>query len=101
MSGAETLVLPGGRPGRERLRQDQEAIFRLARAGNIGVGVSFPPVRQHPYSPERCETSGGMSLAAEAAADRLPTLPQFPGLTDDDVADAMRAGEKVLQRARC
>lgn len=31
MSGAETVDLPGRRPGREPLRQDQEAIFRRAR----------------------------------------------------------------------
>jgi perosamine synthetase len=41
-----------------------------------------------------------MCPAAEEAADRLLSLPLFPRMTDEDVADVIAAMDKVLQWAR-
>jgi UDP-4-amino-4,6-dideoxy-N-acetyl-beta-L-altrosamine transaminase len=85
---------------RERLRQDREAIFQALRAENIGVSVHYRPVHQHPYYREHLGTGPGDCPAAEAAFERLLTLPLFPGMTDDDVADVIAAVEKVIRWAR-
>lgn len=85
---------------RERLRQDREAIFQALRAENIGVSVHYRPVHLHPYYREHLGTSPGDCPAAEAAFERLLTLPLFPGMTDDDVADVIAAVEKVIRWAR-
>lgn len=85
---------------RERLRQDREAIFQALRAENIGVSVHYRPVHLHPYYREHLGTGPGQCPAAEAAFERLLTLPLFPGMTDDDVADVIAAVEKVIRWAR-
>jgi UDP-4-amino-4,6-dideoxy-N-acetyl-beta-L-altrosamine transaminase len=85
---------------RERLRQDREAIFQALRAENIGVSVHYRPVHLHPYYREHLGTGPGDCPAAEAAFERLLTLPLFPGMTDDDVADVIAAVEKVIRWAR-
>ncbi len=100
MRGSGTPALHGGRAVRERLRQDQETILKPARAENVGVSVGFPPVRLHPYYRERLGTGPGLAPAAEAAFERLLTLPLFPGMTDGDVADVITAVEKVIQWVR-
>jgi UDP-4-amino-4,6-dideoxy-N-acetyl-beta-L-altrosamine transaminase len=88
------------RLNQDRLHQDREAIFQALRAENIGVSVHYRPVHLHPYYRERLGTGRGMCPAAEAAADRLLTLPLFPGMTDDDVADVISALGKVIRWAR-
>jgi perosamine synthetase len=37
---------------------------------------------------------------AEAAYDRLLSLPMFPGMTDEDVGDVIAAVAKVLAAAK-
>jgi UDP-4-amino-4,6-dideoxy-N-acetyl-beta-L-altrosamine transaminase len=84
----------------ERLRQDREAIFQALRAENIGVSVHYRPVHLHPYYRERLGTGPGQCPGAEAAFERLLTLPLFPGMSDDDVADVITAVAKVIRWAR-
>ena len=64
------------------------------------MSVHYRPVHLHPYYRERLGTGPGQCPAAEAAFERLLTLPLFPGMTDDDVADVIAAVEKVIRWAR-
>ena len=84
----------------DRLRQDREAIFQALRAENVGVSVHYRPVHLHPYYREHLGTSLGQFPAAEAAFERLITLPLFPAMTDADVADVIAAVQKVIRWAR-
>ncbi len=84
----------------DRLRQDRETIFQALRAENIGVSVHYRPVHLHPYYRDRFGTGPGLCPAAEAAFERLLTLPLFPGMTDGDVADVITAVAKVIRWAR-
>jgi perosamine synthetase len=72
-------------------------IFRALRAENIGVNVHYIPVHLHPYYRDRFAYKGGEFPVAEAAYERLISLPMFHGMTDDDVSDVIRAVEKVTQ----
>jgi perosamine synthetase len=45
-------------------------------------------------------TGPGQFPAAEAAFERLITLPLFPGMSDGDVGDVIAAVEKVIRWAR-
>ena len=83
----------------EALREDRETIFRALRAENVGASVHYLPVHLHPYYRERLGTSRGLCPAAEEAADRLLTLPLFPQMSDQDVADVITALRKVLRWA--
>jgi perosamine synthetase len=71
-------------------------VFRALRAENIGVNVHYIPVHCHPYYRERFGYMGGEYPVAEAAYERLISLPMFHGMTDKDVDDVVRALTKVM-----
>jgi dTDP-4-amino-4,6-dideoxygalactose transaminase len=82
----------------DRLTVDRAAVFHALRAENIGVNVHYIPVHQHPYYRERYP---GLSFpVAEAAYERLLTLPLHAGMTTADVDDVVAALDKVTTAYR-
>jgi perosamine synthetase len=79
----------------ERLSVDRRTIFSALRAEGIGVNVHYVPVYWHPYY-RRLGYEKGLCPRAEAAYERLLTLPLFPGMDDQDVDDVVVAVRKVL-----
>jgi perosamine synthetase len=96
------VVAPAANPGwhfyfvqlrLDRLRVDRGAVYRALRAEGIGVNVHYIPVHRHPYYREHFP---GVHLpVAEAAYERLLTLPLFPAMSDRDLDDAVAALDKV------
>jgi perosamine synthetase len=78
-----------------RLNADRGKIFRALRAENIGVNVHYIPVHLHPYYRERFGSGPGDFPVAEAAYERLISLPMFHGMSDQDVEDVIVAVAKV------
>lgn len=79
----------------DRLRVDRGAVFRALRAENIGVNVHYIPIHTHPYYRQRYP---GVSMPfAEAAYERLLTLPLHAGMDDADVDDVVDALDKVAE----
>jgi perosamine synthetase len=82
----------------DRLAVDRGAIYRALRAEGIGVNVHYIPVHRHPYYRERFP---GLSFpVAEAAYERLLTLPLHAGMTDADLDDVVTALDKVTEAYR-
>ncbi len=82
----------------DRLRVDRGAVFRALRAEGIGVNVHYIPVHRHPYYRTRFP---GISMpVAEAAYERLLTLPLFAAMTTADVDDVVQALDKVTRAYR-
>lgn len=82
----------------DRLSVDRGAVYRAMRAENIGVNVHYIPVHEHPFYRERYP---GLSFpAAEAAYQRLLTLPLHAGMTTSDVDDVVAALDKVTTAYR-
>jgi len=79
-----------------RLTANRAQVFRALRAENIGVNVHYIPVYHHPYYRERFGSRIGEFPVAEAAYERLISLPMFHGMNDGDVEDVIHAVEKVL-----
>lgn len=79
-----------------RLNTDRGTIFRALRAENIGVNVHYIPVHYHPYYREGFGYKGGEYPVAEAAYERLISLPMFHGMSDQDVEDVITAVAKVV-----
>jgi perosamine synthetase len=79
-----------------KLTVDRGEIFRALRAENIGVNVHYIPVHLHPYYRDQLGHSVGEFPVAEAAYERLISLPMFHGMTDADVDDVVRAVSKVI-----
>lgn len=70
-------------------------VFRALRAENIGVNVHYIPVTWHPYY--RALGHGpGECPVADQAYEQIITLPLFPAMSDQDVADVVDAVHKVM-----
>ncbi len=78
-----------------QLRVGRKEIFAALRAENIGVNVHYIPVYWHPYYQQLGYTRG-LCPVAESAYERIISLPMFPAMTDQDVADVIAAVEKVV-----
>jgi perosamine synthetase len=82
----------------DRLRVDRGAVYRALRAEGIGVNVHYIPVHRHPFYVGRYP---GLSLpVAEAAYERLLTLPLHGGMDESDVEDVVAALDKVTAAYR-
>lgn len=77
----------------DRLTVDRGAVFHALRAEGIGVNVHYIPVHRQPYYATRFP---GLSFpVAEAAYERLLTLPLHAAMTDADLDDVVAALDKV------
>jgi perosamine synthetase len=79
---------------------DRGQVFRALRAEGIGVNVHYVPVHLHPYYQQHFGTRAGLCPNAEAAYERILSLPMSPAMTDTDVADVLTALGKVLEAYR-
>jgi perosamine synthetase len=77
------------------LRTDRGQVFKALRAENIGVNVHYIPVHLHPYYRDQFGFKAGDYPVAEAAYERLISLPMFHGMSDRDVGDVIAAVGKV------
>ena len=66
----------------DRLRVDRAAVYHALRAEGIGVNVHYIPVHRHPFYRQRYPDLDGRFPVAEAAYERLLTLPLFSAMTD-------------------
>lgn len=80
----------------ERLRVGRVEVFKALRAENIGVNVHYIPVPWHPYY-QKLGCKKGQWPVAEAAYERLISLPIFPAMRDTDVDDVIQAVFKVMK----
>lgn len=79
----------------DRWKVDRAAVFVALRAEGIGVNVHYIPVHLLSYYQEHFGYGEGLCPHAETAYESLLTLPLFPCMTDDDVADVVSALIKV------
>lgn len=82
----------------ERLSADRNAIFRALRDENIGANVHYIPVHLHPFYTKHFGTAPGLCPAAEAAYERILSIPMFASMTDQDADDVIAAVQKVCSR---
>jgi perosamine synthetase len=80
----------------DEMSADRGQVFRALRAEGIGVNVHYRPVHLHPYYQKHFGTKPGDCPVAEAAYERILSLPMFPAMTDDDVHDVIAAVVKVM-----
>jgi perosamine synthetase len=69
-------------------RRDADArtkLFADLRAHNIAANVHYIPVHMHPYYRQVLGTGPGDCPVAEAAYEKIISLPMFPSMTVEDV----------------
>ena len=79
----------------DKLGMSRADIFRALRAENIGVNVHYIPVHLHPFYRDHYGTERGLCPTAEAAYERLVTLPLYAQMTEFDVDDVVTAIRKL------
>ncbi|MDA0243796.1 MAG: UDP-4-amino-4,6-dideoxy-N-acetyl-beta-L-altrosamine transaminase [Chloroflexi bacterium] len=80
-----------------QLTADRAEIFQALRAEGLGVNVHYIPVHLHPFYRQNYGTAVGDCPAAEAAYERLVTLPIFPDMNNGDMEDVVAAVQKVVE----
>jgi dTDP-4-amino-4,6-dideoxygalactose transaminase len=80
----------------ERLRVGRDEILNALAAENIGVGVHYLAVHQHPFYRQAYGWAAGDYPNAEFIGDRTLSLPLSPGLDDADVEDVCGAFRRIL-----
>ncbi len=63
----------------------------------IGVSVHFIPIHYHPFFRDHLGHAPGAFPATERYFERAISLPIYPTMTDDDVADVVAAMSKLLR----
>lgn len=74
---------------------DRARVFAELREAGIGVNVHYIPVHLHPFYRERFGTRAGLCPAAEAAYERILSLPIFPLMSDADCDRVVEAVARV------
>jgi perosamine synthetase len=83
-----------------KIRASREEIFTALRAEGIGANVHYIPVHLHPFYRKKYNTGPGFCPIAEAAYERILSLPMFPRMTDHDLQYVISAVRKVVNRHR-
>ncbi|MHC4250741.1 MAG: UDP-4-amino-4,6-dideoxy-N-acetyl-beta-L-altrosamine transaminase [Planctomycetota bacterium] len=79
------------------LTPGRDAVFARMREAGIGVNVHYVPVHLHPYYRERIGTGPGQCPVAEAAYERVLSLPMLPAMADADVERVVGMLEQAIR----
>jgi UDP-4-amino-4,6-dideoxy-N-acetyl-beta-L-altrosamine transaminase len=80
----------------EKLKVGRKEVSEALRAENIGVNVHYMPLHLHPFYQREFGCKKGDYPKAERYYDRAITLPVFPGMSDEDIEDVIKAVKKVV-----
>jgi dTDP-4-amino-4,6-dideoxygalactose transaminase len=78
----------------------RDAFLAELKARNVGSGIHFKAVHQHPYYREKYPGWQGRLPNATRVSDRICSLPLFPDMREDDVRYVVEAVKDVLAGAR-
>jgi dTDP-4-amino-4,6-dideoxygalactose transaminase len=80
----------------KRLGKTRDWVLAAMSKENIGVGVHYLPVHEHPFYQKAYGWRKGQFPNSEWIGDRAISLPLSPALTEKDINDVIRAFRKVL-----
>lgn len=76
--------------------KSRDKVFSSLRERGIGVNVHYIPVHLHPFYRNNFGTSLGLCPVAEAAYERILSLPIFPAMTNDDVSRVIATVKELI-----
>ena len=82
----------------ERAGLSRDAFLDAMTAENIGVGVHYLSIPEHPFYQQRFGWRPDDYPHAARVGRETVSLPLSAALSDDDVADVIAAVRKVLRR---
>lgn len=81
----------------EELTIDRDGMLDALKKEGIGTGIHFIPLHLHPYYRKKYGIKKSDLPVATELADRIFSLPLYPGLSDQDVQDVIKAFQKLLK----
>jgi len=84
----------------DRLTIDRDAFIEEMKKRNIGCSVHFIPLHLHPYYQETYGFAPDDFPRAHATYKRIVSLPIYPKMTDEDVADVIAAVTDICRQHR-
>lgn len=81
----------------DQLGVNRQEVFQALRQAGLGVNVHYIPVHWHPFYREKLGTQPGQCPRAEAAYERILSLPIFPRMTDADVARVIGTVDRCVR----
>jgi perosamine synthetase len=81
----------------ERLRLDRDAFAKQLGERGVATSLHWIPLHLHRYYRETFGLGPGLFPVAEAAADRLITLPLFAGMTDLEQAHVVQSLREIAR----
>ncbi|RLC64920.1 MAG: UDP-4-amino-4,6-dideoxy-N-acetyl-beta-L-altrosamine transaminase [Chloroflexota bacterium] len=84
----------------ERLEINRAEFIERLKSEGIGTSVHFIPLHRHPYYRNRFGFQPADFPVADAAYERLISLPLYTRMTERDVDDVVKAVHRVVQRNR-
>ena len=76
---------------------DRDQFMEMLKEKNIGTGLHFRAVHLQKYYREQMGMAPGMLPDTEWNSDRICSLPLFPDMNEDDVADVVSAVKECLK----
>lgn len=74
---------------------DRTTLFTLLRERGVGVQVHYIPVHLQPFYRERFGIKPGLCPHAEAAYERILSLPIYPGLKNEEVLNVINEVKNI------
>lgn len=84
----------------DRLTINRSTFIEQLKARQIGTSVHFIPIHLHPYYRDKYGWKPEDFPVAYQEFQRTISLPLYPGLTDDDVADVIAAVIEICEEHR-
>ncbi|MBI4870543.1 MAG: DegT/DnrJ/EryC1/StrS family aminotransferase, partial [Candidatus Riflebacteria bacterium] len=84
----------------DRFQVGRNSVVGALRAENIGVGIHYEPLVQHPYYRKKYGFRGGEFPVAERVGRGIMSLPISPTMTVEDARTVVKAVRKVLDEYR-
>jgi dTDP-4-amino-4,6-dideoxygalactose transaminase len=81
----------------QELTVSREKIIAALDAENVGTGIHYVPVHQHPYYRQRFRYRDADFPNATFVGERTLSLPLSPAMSEQDVADVATALTRILR----
>jgi len=81
----------------DQLETNRDEVFNTLRAKGLPVNVHYIPVHLHPFYRKRFGTGPGLCPVAEAAYEKILSLPIHPNLSDENIDEVVETILKSLE----
>ncbi len=81
----------------EQLETNRDEIFITMRSKGLPVNLHYIPVHLHPFYRTRFGTGAGLCPVAEAAYEKILSLPIHPNLSDENIDEVVETILKSLE----